>query len=98
MATEELTYRNRFCSLMNDRSVVTNQGAVVVLEIRTAIQYFLKIGKYSKNETKNDLIHMVQNLSNFSKPPLSSHLRYTFQSSDSMHNTNMEKIRTWRAR
>lgn len=96
MTTEVLTYRNIFCSPLNDKSVITNQGAVVALEIRNAIQHFWKMVKYSKNETKNDLIHRMLNLSNISKPPLSSRFRYAFQSSDSTHNTNTSKNKNMR--
>lgn len=96
MTTEVLTYRNIFCSPMNDKSVITNQGAIVALEIRNAIQHFWKMVKYSKNETKNDLIHRMLNLSNISKPPLSSRFRYAFQSSDSTHNTNTSKNKNMR--
>lgn len=96
MTTEVLTYRNIFCSPLNDKSVITNQGAIVALEIRNAIQHFWKMVKYSKNETKNDLIHRMLNLSNISKPPLSSRFRYAFQSSDSTHNTNTSKNKNMR--
>lgn len=96
MTTEVLTYRNIFCSPLNDKSVITNQGAIVALEIRNVIQHFWKMVKYSKNETKNDLIHRMLNLSNISKPPLSSRFRYAFQSSDSTHNTNTSKNKNMR--